>query len=64
MTRRAVKREASNCIQPEDIKLYTSWCVERNEREVQKKENGVVFMGKYRISFAEIKQEVSNNRES
>ena len=54
----------SNCIQLDNIELYTSCCVERKEREVQRKENGVVFIGKYRISFAGIKQEVSNNRES
>ena len=61
---RAVKREVSNCIQLKDIELYTSCCVERKEREVQKKENGAVFIGKYWISFAGIRQEVSNNRES
>ena len=42
----------SNYIQLEDIELYTSCCVERNEREVQKRENRAVFIGKYQISFA------------
>ena len=46
----------SNRIQVEDIELYTSCCVERKEREVQKRENGAVFIGKYQISFAGIKR--------
>ena len=54
----------SNCIQLEDIELYTSCCIERKEIEVQKRENRAVFIGKYQISFAGIKQEVSNNHES
>ena len=62
--RRAVKRRVSNCIQLKDIALYTSCCVERKERKVQRKENRAVFIGKYRISFAGIKLEVSKNRES
>ncbi len=53
-----------NCIQLEDIELYTSCCVERKEREEQKRENRAVFIGTYQISFAGIKQEVSNNHES
>ena len=54
----------SNCIQLGDIELYTSCCIERKEREVQKGENRAVFIGKYHISLVGIKQEVSNNHES
>ena len=50
--------------QLEDTELYTSCCVEKKEREVQKRENRAVLIGKYQVSFAGIKQEVSNNDES
>ncbi len=51
---RAIKREVSDCIQLEDMELYTSFWVERKEREVQKRENRAVLIEKYQVSFAGI----------
>ncbi len=61
--RQAIKREVSNCILLKVIDSCTSCSVERKEREVQKRENRAVLIEKYQISFAVIKQEVSNNHE-
>ena len=59
--RGAIRQKVDNCIQLGSIELYTSCCVERKEGDVQKRENRAVLIEKYQISFAGIKQEVSNN---
>ena len=59
--RRAINLEVSNCIQLQDLELYKSYWVERKEGEVLKRQNRAVLIKKYQISFAVIKQEVSNN---